>query len=161
MGYKNKKHCFLKFLNPVKKFLYNYIRKSMNYSELSDDIYQETVLRAFKYFDSYDKKKCFKNWIFTIATNQLKNHLNSKNNLINHKNNVENIPFNSKEKNYKVRKIYNIAKNFKDEYRQIFFLYYYNDFKINEISRIVNKSESNIKFILYKLRKIIKKNMEV
>jgi len=38
---------FKQLLNPVKENIYNFIYKALNFAEDADDVYQETVLRAF------------------------------------------------------------------------------------------------------------------
>jgi len=57
---------FFQFLlNPIKENLYNFIFKALNFCEDANDVYQETILRAFKYRKSYDRQSPFKTWIFT------------------------------------------------------------------------------------------------
>ena len=48
---------FLSLLTTEKKRLYNYILKSLNYHEDAKDVYQEAVMRAFRYFGKFDHLK--------------------------------------------------------------------------------------------------------
>ena len=67
------KEQVLQYLGPVQSHLYNYILKSLNFSPSGDDLFQEALLKAFRYFESYDPSRSFKTWLFTIAHNLIKN----------------------------------------------------------------------------------------
>lgn len=56
--------------------------------------------------------------------------------------------------------ISNTLKTLKSEEYKIFILYYYNSKSIKEISRELNFSTSNVKTILHRIRKKIKRNLE-
>ena len=156
---------FQEMIYPLKENLYNYILKSLNFSEDANDIFQETVLRAYKYINSFtvrddDKKRSFKTWIFSIAHNEIKHYHKKKWNpvktIANHSNLVHDR-FNEEI----VRDIYELARQLKPKQRNVFFLYYYNKFSIREICAITKLKEGNIKFILNQSRKKIKKKLGV
>ncbi|HLP57249.1 MAG TPA: sigma factor-like helix-turn-helix DNA-binding protein, partial [Candidatus Deferrimicrobium sp.] len=60
-----------------------------------------------------------------------------------------------------VRDIYRAAANLKPRQREVFFLYYYNEFQISEIVDITGLTKVNIKFILHRARVAIKEMMEI
>jgi len=155
-----KRTQFLKLLNPVKKHLYNYIHKSLNFSEETNDIFQEALLKGFKYFYSFDRTKKFKTWIFTIANNLIKDHFRTKRSLkiLDQR---EESQIADEQAPPQVLEIYHAVRKLKPRQREVFFLYYYNEFKITEISDITDLSKSNIKFMLSQCRKILKKILEV
>ena len=155
-----KRKSFLQQLLPVKKQLYNFILKSLNFHSESEDLYQETILKAFRYYDSLNPNKKFKPWIFTIACNLIKDYLRKEkplplfeNSKIAYRNNLRNYA--------EIKEIYRVASRLKTKQRKVFYLYYYNDFKISEISDITGLSRVNIKFILNQCRKMIKSRLEV
>jgi RNA polymerase sigma-70 factor, ECF subfamily len=152
---------FISFLEPVKKPLYNFIRKTMNFSPDSDDIFQEALLKGFRYFYSFDRNKSFKTWLFTIAHNLMKDSfafLNTRPVSLEETGDIGG-EWNSVSED--VREIYIIAGRLESRRREIFFLYYYNEFKISEISDITGLSRANVKFILHQARNEIKKQLEV
>lgn len=51
-------------------------------------------------------------------------------------------------------------KTLKQEYYNIFIMFYYESRTIKEISKILNSSETKVKVILHRVRKTIKKNLE-
>lgn len=157
----NEKELFLHHLLPVKKHLYNFIRKSLNFSHDTDDIFQDTLLKGFRYFYSFNRDANFKTWIFTIAHNLVKDHfkrsralvlLNDADGFI-----IDEDPSIPRD----VREIYHVAGTLKPRQREVFFLYYYNGFNISEIAAITGLTGVNIKFILHGARKAVKGIMEV
>lgn len=155
-----KRARYIELVNPIKKMLYNFIFKAMNFNQDSDDIYQEALLKGFKYFHSFNPEKNFKSWLFTIANNLIKDY---------YRKNKLNLPL---EPNHmmdqedqtlslKVFDIHHAVGELKPHHRQVFFLFYYSEFKITEISSITGMSQSNIKFILAQSRKRLKKFLEV
>lgn len=155
------RETFLDFLLPVKKHLYNFVQKASNFSTEADDIFQDTLLKAFRYFHSFDRRKNFKTWIFTIAHNLLKDVFREKQ--------LRHLPLSLEEvgeitadaSSNDVHEIYTTAAALKPRHREVFFLYYYNEFTIPEIVEITGLTRPNIKFILHQARKAIKKIMEV
>ncbi len=158
------KELFLHLLMPTKKYLYNFIQKSLGFSHEADDIFQETLLKGFRYFNSFKRDKNFKTWIFTIAHNLMKDYFNRISNgsaLVL----LENADEIASDKDATlpgdVQEIYNMAGNLKPRHREVFFLYYYNEFKISEIIEITGLTKVNVKFILHQARKSVKKMLEV
>ncbi len=155
------RNLFLFYLEPVKKNLYNFIRKAMNYCIEADDVYQDTLLKGFRYFYSFDRSKTFKTWIFSIACNLMKDIFSTKsvqNSL--QPEEIVNIPT-DRSIDDDIKEIMAAAAQLPHRKREIFFLYYYNEFTIPEIARIVGMNRANVKFVLYTARNTIKKKLEV
>ena len=151
---------FLTYLQPVKHHLYNFIRKSLKFSAQGDDLFQEALMKAFRYFDSYDSRRSFKTWIFTIAHNLIKDFFQKNQTMVSY----DEIPETALDGSVdlqQVKEIYRIANYLKPRQRQVFFLYYDNEFKVAEIARITGLSRANIKFILYQARLAIRRTLEV
>jgi RNA polymerase sigma-70 factor (ECF subfamily) len=149
---------------PIKKYLYNFIRKSLSFSHEADDIFQETLLKSFRYFHSFKRDKNFKTWIFTIAHNLMKDYFKSINTRSSSLVILEGDEI-ALDKDTSltedVREIYMMAGKLKPRHREVFFLYYYNEFKIPEIVEITGLTKVNVKFILHQARKSVKKMLEV
>lgn len=154
------KELYLQLLSSVKKQLYNFVRKALNFSADADDLFQEALLKGYRYFYSYNRAKNFKTWIFTIAHNLVKDY---------HRRHTT-IPLEDGDKiaaNHvgtpprEVLEIYEAAGKLKPRDREVFFLYYYNDFKIAEIAQITGLSPFNVKFILHRSRQYLKEILEV
>ena len=148
---------FWELLVPHKHRLYNFIQKSLNFSEDAADIFQETVLRAFRYFYSYKKEKDFSTWVFAIAHNEIKNYFRKAGKYVS----VADIDrFKSSEQDETqvlVQEVYRFAARLKPKHRQVFFLFYYNGFSISEVSQITGIKEGTVKFMLNRARNDLKK----
>ncbi len=154
------KYAYLELLTPVKKHLYNFIRKLLNFSPDADDIYQETLLKAFRYFHSFKEGKSFKTWIFTIAHNLAKDYFKSRTPVS--LDDVENLPLDFEGPvPAEVQDIYHEAARLKPRQREVFFLYYYNEFKVPEIVDITGLSVPNVKYALRQARETLKQQLEV
>jgi len=55
--------------------LKNFISRHIDDQAQSEDLVQETFWRVFRKLDSFDNSRCFKTWLFTIASNLYKNEL--------------------------------------------------------------------------------------
>ena len=144
---------------PCRGGLYAYIRKSLNYSEDSDDIFQETILRACKYFTGYQADRSFKTWIYAIAHNELKKQYKRKSEA------ADRLPqeFCSEEKptpdplvREEVRRLHLLAMELKPAWREVFFLYYQDGFSVEEVASVTGRSGGHVKFILHRCRKAVR-----
>jgi len=155
-----KREHFLQLLSPVKNHLYNYILKSLNFSFLGDDLYQDVLLKAFRYFEAYDNKRSFKTWIFAIAHNLIKDFyckgINAADSI-----ELKDIGCDDASVKHQVKEIYRLAEQLKPQQREVFFLFYDNEFKTAEIAQITGLSRANVKFTLIQARKTIQKILEV
>ena len=151
---------FKQLLNPIKENLYNFILKSLNFSEDADDVYQETVLRAFKYRKTYKREKTFKTWLFSIAVNEIRGHFNRSKKSAGTVGLEEHLYITPGTGNEElVRVVYEIAQHLGPKQRKVFFLFYDQGFSIREIADITGLKEGNIKFILNRSRESIKETL--
>jgi RNA polymerase sigma-70 factor (ECF subfamily) len=153
---------FWELVNPVKENLFNFIYKALNFSEDANDVFQDTLFRAFKYIQSYNKKNPFKNWLFAIAHNEIKKYFKKTGNLSNPiQLDVQHWLSQDKGHEAMVQAIYEMAQDLRPKHRKIFFLFYDQGFSIKEISDISGLKEGNIKVILNMSRKKIKEKLGV
>lgn len=148
---------FWELLLPHKHKLYNFIQKSLNLSEDANDIFQETVMRAFRYFHSYKKDKEFGTWIFAIAHNEVKKYFRKARKYV-FIENIDRIKSSGQNDSRDLaQEVYRFAERLKPKQREVFFLFYYNGFTILEVAQITGVKEGTVKFMLNRARKDIKK----
>jgi RNA polymerase sigma-70 factor (ECF subfamily) len=147
---------FWELLAPVHRRVYNYIRKSLGFSQDADDVFQESVLQAFRYFRTYRRGAKFETWLFSIAHNEVRKHFRRASKV--------NVPLDvvrpalpdSTRTNELVREVYRFARTLNPRQREVFFLFYDSGFSIGEISEITGLREGNIRFILSQARTNLK-----
>ena len=143
------------YKNDIYRLAYSYTKNTAD----SDDIVQGVFVKLYKKQDILKKSDIeIKKWLIKVTINNCKTlFLSSWNKRV--------ISLSEKEENIIVKKdndyvlLDEINKLSKNE-RLIVFLYYYENYKINEISKIMKKSETNIQTILYRARNKLKKIIE-
>ena len=155
------KELFWELIASLEKKLFNFLHKALNFSEDSKDLYQEVVIRAWRYFPSFDRQRSFSTWIFAIAHNEIKKYFNSR------KEDQAVIPLAllvvepaAPVDDPAVGLIYGAARQLPLRQREIFFLYYYNRFSIAEIAAICGLRQGNVKFILNRGREAVRQALE-
>ena len=123
--------------------------------ENSEDVYQEVFLRLSKKLPKFESEEHEKAWLIKVTINCSKNLLNS--NFLKYNSELkEEITFETKERH----DIYYAVHELPLKYRTIIHLYYYENYKINEISKILNIKENTIKSNLSRAREKLKQKVE-
>ncbi len=147
---------FWEYLAPVKHRIYNFILKSLGFSQDADDVFQETVLHAFQYFRTFKKDRDFAAWIYSIASNEIRKHY-KKASRTSGSLDAALLPSPDPSRAHQLaREVYLFANSLSPRQRKVFFLFYDSGFTIAEISRIMGLREGNIKFILNQARQNLK-----
>lgn len=58
--------------------LYGYVRRLVREEHLAEDLTQEIFLHLYQNFASYDPTRALRPWVFTIATNKVRDHWRSR-----------------------------------------------------------------------------------
>jgi len=58
--------------------VYGYIRRLVNDEHLAEDLTQDVFLHIHRAFHTYDPKRELRPWVFTIATNKVRDHWRSR-----------------------------------------------------------------------------------
>jgi RNA polymerase sigma-70 factor (ECF subfamily) len=156
------KELFWELVVSLEKKLFNFLHKALNFSEDSSDLYQEVVIRAWRYFPSFDRQRNFSTWIFAIAHNEINKYFNGR------KKAQSVIPLvllgvepAAPAADPDLALIYGAARELPPQQREIFFLFYYNSFSIAEIAAICGLRQGNVKFILNRGREAVRQALEV
>lgn len=147
------------------KYIYTCISKMVKDEEVIKDIMQETYVEVIKNIDKLKNIESFKQWAGTIAVNKTKRHLIKDNKIAlecdeeaydieeeREKFLPENIVEDKETQDY----IKNIISLLSDVQKMIIVDYYFNDMKIEEISKNLEMPTGTIKTHLYRARKKIK-----
>ena len=123
--------------------------------ENSEDVYQEVFLRLAKKMPDFKSEEHEKAWLIRVTINCSKNLLNSKF-FRNTSELKEDIPFETEEKH----NIYYSVQKLPIKYKTIVHLYYYENYKIKEISQILKMKENTVKSYLARAREKLKMEEE-
>lgn len=139
------------YKNDIYRLAYSYTK---NISD-SDDITQSTFIKLYNHVDILNNQDLdIKKWLVKVTINECKTFLLSswKKKIVTFTEKEENTLSTTLPDNDLVEAILQLPK----KYRTIIFLYYYENYKIKEISEVLNISVTNIQTILSRARKELK-----
>lgn len=123
--------------------------------EMAEDVYQEVFYRYTRKRPIFENETHMKAWFIRVTINCSKTILSSKWNKTTQELD-EDIPFSTPEKH----DVYYAVQELKENYRTVIYLFYYEDLKISEISKILKKNENTIKTWLSRAREELKSKLE-
>ena len=139
------------YKNDIYRLAYSYTKNTAD----SDDIVQNVFVKLYKKQKILNNSDIeIKKWLIKVTINDCKTLFLSswRKKIVFLSEKEENLVTS---KNYDNNLLDEINKLSKNE-RLAIFLYYYENYKINEISSILKKSETNIQTILYRARNKLK-----
>ena len=123
--------------------------------ETSEDVYQEVFLRLARKMPEFESEEHKKAWLIRVTINCSKSILNSS--FIKHRADLdENLSFETPERH----DIYYAVLNLPIKYRTVIHLYYYENYSIKEISKILKLNENTIKTRLSRARQKLEKTVK-
>lgn len=144
---------FTRYYEEHKKTIFNYLFYRVGFNRnTAEDLTSDVFLKAFQAFDSYDRNRSFKTWVFTIAHNHLVNFYAGKKNVLPLEEAVEvvkEVPTGETlDEKMLVSKILHLVSNLPAAQRDIVILRYVNDLNHAEIAKIVGKEEGAVRTAL-------------
>jgi len=121
----------------------------------SEDVYQDVIIKFCKHYEDLKDEEHEKAWLIRVTINRCKSLLR----LSWFKNRDEldeNIPHLDKVKD----DVYYAVSELPLKYRTVIYLFYYEEYKISEIAKILNEKESTIKSQLSRARAMLKNKIE-
>ncbi len=143
----NENEIIQKYKDLVYRIAFTYCKNHID----TDDVFQDVFLRYFRKNPEFKSDEHEKAWFIRVTINSSKNFLTSSW----RKNNVpldESIIFEDKD----TLNLFEEIKRLSSKYSIVIFLYYYEGYKIMEISKLLKISESSVKQRLSRARKKLK-----
>lgn len=137
--------------NMLLRLAYSYMKNMYD----AEDVVQEVFVQLLKNIDIFESDDYKKHWLICVARNICKNKLKSSW----FKKHVEltDMPYYDE---YKDNSVLNKVMQLPLKYREIIYLYYYEDYTTVEIASIIEKKESTIRSLLSRGRNILKKELK-
>lgn len=122
--------------------------------EIYDAISNTTVI-VFEKIATLKKEEFFKTWLTRILINECYKIYNQNKKVVYLENyNQESLEYNDKHSNLEMK---NLLKKINDDLREIVGLYYFEDFSVKEIAKILDIPEGTVKSRLSRARKELEK----
>ena len=124
----------------------------------AEDAAQEALLRYHISEKQFESEQHIRAWLLRVAINCAKNLSRSffRRNTVPLETYMETLEFDSGES----REIFREVMNLPETYRLVIHLYYYEDYSVAEIGRILGLTESNVKVRLIRGRQLLKKALQ-
>lgn len=152
MVYLNKNQFLEETIEKYSNMVYRLAMARTGNVETSEDVYQEVFLRLSKKMPKFENEEHKKAWLIRVTINCSKNAINSS--FIKHRAELdENLSFETPERH----DIYYAVLKLPIKYKTIIHLYYYEDYSIKEISKILKMNENTIKSRLSRARTQLEK----
>ena len=124
----------------------------------AEDAAQEALLRYHVSEKQFESEQHIRAWLLRVAINCAKNLSRSffRRNTVPLETYMETLEFDSGES----REIFREVMSLPEKYRLVIHLYYYEDYTVAEIGRILALTESNVKVRLSRGRQLLKKSLQ-
>lgn len=124
----------------------------------AEDAAQEALLRYHISEKQFESEQHIRAWLLRVAINCAKNASRSffRRNTVPLEDYMDSLEFDSGES----REIFREVMNLPETYRLVIHLYYYEDYSVAEIGRILGLTESNVKVRLSRGRQKLKKALQ-
>ena len=124
----------------------------------AEDAAQEALLRYHISEKQFESEQHIRAWLLRVAINCARNVSRSffRRNTVPLEDYMDSLEFDSGES----REIFREVMNLPETYRLVIHLYYYEDYSVAEIGRILGLTESNVKVRLSRGRQLLKKALQ-
>ncbi|MBK1877734.1 RNA polymerase sigma factor [Pelagicoccus mobilis] len=140
----------------LRNFLFRYTRNKQD----AEDLTQDTFVKAYRNIHRYDSKYSFSTWLYTIARRTAYNHFRDSKPTEALEYDVatsDDTPDVEASREDEKSWVWEAAKKLKPAFREALSLKYVDDLSIEEISKVMGKSQTNVKIILFRARNQLKK----
>lgn len=124
----------------------------------AEDAAQEALLRYHTSEKQFESEQHIRAWLLRVAINCAKNVSRSfwRRNTVPLEDYMDSLEFDSGQS----REIFREVMNLSEKYRLVIHLYYYEDYSVAEIGKILMLTESNVKVRLSRGRQLLKKALQ-
>ena len=130
------------------------------HKEIAEDIYQEVCFKFSKKLPKFKNEEHKKAWLIRVTINLSKNYLNSAP----RKRNVElddNIDYENEElEKVESSNVLEEIEKLPQDYKTVIYLFYYEGYKVSEISSLMNVKENTVKTWLSRAREQLKQSLK-
>ncbi len=124
----------------------------------AEDVVQDTFLQYYMTKKEFDDEKHIRYWLLRVAINKAKNIQSSfrRKNEMSLEDYVETLTFETPES----RELFEEVMKLPEKYRVVIHLFYYEDYSVKEIAKILRTTESSVKVRLSRGRAKLKDSLK-
>lgn len=153
-----------KYGQEILQLVYSYV----NNKEVAEDLTQDIFVKCYKSLHTYKGKSNVKTWLWRIAINHCKDYIKSWYNkkviVTEDESTYIGIQKESVEQtviqNAEDRRLASAVMNLPIKYREVIYLFYYEELPIKDIAMVIEVKENTIKTRLKRAKELLKKGLE-
>ena len=146
--------------------IYAFLFQRTHNSNIAEELALESFTKAFDRLDSFDEKRSFKVWLFTIAKNHhIDSYRKTKQHNETHKDLTERdqLEFSSTDPspedlmiaNQNLDRVLEHIKSMKKEFRNLLRMRYFEDLSLKEIEEVLKEPPTTIRVKLFRAKKVL------
>ncbi|MGP4062926.1 sigma-70 family RNA polymerase sigma factor [Halobacillus sp. H74] len=147
----------------ILQLVYSYVKDK----SIAEDLTQEIFVKCYKNLHTYNGQSKIKTWLWRITINHCKDYLKSwyKRKVIISEEKVMGVENNHSSTEEEVMQdfvdgeLVSTIMDLPTKYREVIYLYYYEDLTTREIAQVIKKSENTIKTRLKRAKVILKEQL--
>lgn len=123
----------------------------------AEDVVQETFIRLLKYRKSFESDEHVRNWLIRVAINECNSLWNTswRKRVTLTDEQKEELFFDNNEQS----ELYELVMQLTPKYRQVIYLYYYEEFSVKEVADILKISETAVQTRLQRARQRLREQL--
>lgn len=123
----------------------------------AEDVVQETFIRLLKYRKSFESDEHVRNWLIRVAINECNSLWNTswRKRVTLTDEQKEELIFDNNEQS----ELYELVMQLTPKYRQVIYLYYYEEFSVKEVADILKISETAVQTRLQRARQRLREQL--
>lgn len=157
------RQAYALLIEAYKTPVYNLAYRMTGSPEDADDLTQEAFIRAYQHLWRYDGRRKFFTWLYTLALNLIRNHLNKNKDRKSSEELNDHFPAGENQspeaKLMENQEISYYLLRLEHESRALLIMKFYQDLSFEEIAEITGKSLSAVKMNIYRTLEKIKEMM--
>lgn len=146
------------------QLIYSYVGNK----EVAQDLTQEVFVKCYQKIHQYNQKSSLKTWLWRIAINHCKDYLRSwhNNHIVVSEEKARGASSHKEEVESKVIQKYDDERlalavlNLPDSYREVIYLYYFEDLTIKDIHELTKLNTNTIKTRLKRAKELLRESLE-
>jgi len=144
-----------RYCRPISQFI---VYKTQNLQD-TEDLVQETFLRAYQNMDTFDTSKSLKSWLFTIGYHLVVSFYRRKKIRIVEEQQLHDIPAAKMESGENADWLWNTVSQMEQDSQSVLWLHYKQDMIVDDIARIMKRSPTAVRVLLHRARKRLEKKL--
>jgi RNA polymerase sigma-70 factor (ECF subfamily) len=145
-----RRHC-----RPISQFI---AYKTHNLQD-TEDLAQETFLRAYQNINTFDTTSSLRNWLFTIAYNLVISYYRRKKIRFTDQQELQEIPVSDAQFYESADWLWNAVSQMELDTQTVLWLHYKQDMAVEDIARIMKRSSVAVRVLLHRARKRLEKKL--